>query len=950
MEITNFLKLLHRQRYILIVVPVIAIVITFFLTRNLPNEYTSKAQVATGLVDQSAQILNSRIIDQESRIIQEFQNLIQIMQSKRIMDQISYELILHDLTSNQPYKSPSKKVKELNASARAHAIDVFRQKLLSKAPLSLFVADEKGLSEVIESMGYDMEELSKNLRIYRLNSSDFIQVEFNCQDPLMSAFVVNKLCTEFIDYYTKLVNENQLKAVSFLDSVMLKKYRDLDTQITGLKSYKIQNRVLNLEEQAKQLYAQLGEYETKRQEAEQEIIAKKGAIQQIDAKFNPNDRKQVMIATDLGVWSTSDITAVNPGWEPTNQNLANVRCDMLKVRSSDKLVAVATHGRGVFTTQAFQAVGVPAADFSVNKKVAYLNTNIVFSNNSTGANAWSWNFGANATPATANTIGTHSVQYNVAGKKSPSLTINNMANTLITKNDLITILPNRGLSYNLTNGGNFETNPDDFADENTSTACKFVRGNSSIAGKDGTTSGSFAWVLNPNDAVYPDMSEAKLYTPNFNFVSPTTYTLSFKTKFRFEANYDGFIVEYSTNKGTTWTQLGNALSANWYNGTKLNSGGFVTDTRFFTGSTNGFETKTFDVSFLSGNTDVAFRFVFKSDENTADAGVAIDDFTIIGSNLPTQLLTLSPPNSSIDVLRNTNLVMTFDKNMQKGTGNITIKKVTDNSIVQTINVTSTNVTIASNVVTITQNGLDYITQYYVEVQNGALKDINNNNYAGFSGNTTWKFTTIANIPNQLLTLSPPHLSTNVAINTDLVMTFSKNMQKGTGNITIKKSSDNSVTQTIDVNTTNVSINNNIVTMTGITLNYSTNYYVEVGNIALKDIDNVVYAGFSGNTTWSFTTQALVAPPVPSFVGNIGDLDVIYNTNYKDFAVKTNGKIFTNANIKIFDLRGTLVNNQNLNELVDNTSLNMKNYTAEGYIVVIETAQGGKTKKVYKVNN
>ncbi|TAF93588.1 MAG: lipopolysaccharide biosynthesis protein [Bacteroidetes bacterium] len=310
MEITNFLKLLHRQRYILIVVPVIAIVITFFLTRNLPNEYTSKAQVATGLVDQSAQILNSRIIDQESRIIQEFQNLIQIMQSKRIMDQISYELILHDLTSNQPYKSPSKKVKELNASARAHAIDVFRQKLLSKAPLSLFVADEKGLSEVIESMGYDMEELSKNLRIYRLNSSDFIQVEFNCQDPLMSAFVVNKLCTEFIDYYTKLVKENQLKAVSFLDSVMLKKYRDLDTQITGLKSYKIQNRVLNLEEQAKQLYAQLGEYETKRQEAEQEIIAKKGAIQQIDAKFNPNDRnyiETILTKVNVQILETKDL-------------------------------------------------------------------------------------------------------------------------------------------------------------------------------------------------------------------------------------------------------------------------------------------------------------------------------------------------------------------------------------------------------------------------------------------------------------------------------------------------------------------------------------------------------------------------------------------------------------------------------------------------------------------
>ncbi len=67
------------------------------------------------------------------------------------------------------------------------------------------------------------------------------------------------------------------------------------------------------------------------------------------ALFNPNDRKQVLLATELGVWSTTDITAANPDWKPTNSNLANVRCDMLRYRSSDQQIAVATHGRGIFT-------------------------------------------------------------------------------------------------------------------------------------------------------------------------------------------------------------------------------------------------------------------------------------------------------------------------------------------------------------------------------------------------------------------------------------------------------------------------------------------------------------------------------------------------------------------------------------------------------------------------
>lgn len=67
--------------------------------------------------------------------------------------------------------------------------------------------------------------------------------------------------------------------------------------------------------------------------------------------INPEAPKQVLLATELGVWSTADITLANPQWTATNEKLANVRCDMLTYRTSDHTVAVATHGRGFFTAQ-----------------------------------------------------------------------------------------------------------------------------------------------------------------------------------------------------------------------------------------------------------------------------------------------------------------------------------------------------------------------------------------------------------------------------------------------------------------------------------------------------------------------------------------------------------------------------------------------------------------------
>ncbi len=70
--------------------------------------------------------------------------------------------------------------------------------------------------------------------------------------------------------------------------------------------------------------------------------------------FNPLDGDEALVATELGVWSTGNLDGNNTTWYPTNNfGLANVRVDMLEYRTSDFLVAAATHGRGMYTTDYF---------------------------------------------------------------------------------------------------------------------------------------------------------------------------------------------------------------------------------------------------------------------------------------------------------------------------------------------------------------------------------------------------------------------------------------------------------------------------------------------------------------------------------------------------------------------------------------------------------------------
>src|SRR5438045_9693664 len=99
-ELTDFLKLLLKRKYILIGVPLIAIIITYFLVRNMPDTYSSKARIATGIMDNSGQ-LPGEGTKQESEINQEFNNLVQMMLLKKMVDQVSYQLIMHDLDSTE---------------------------------------------------------------------------------------------------------------------------------------------------------------------------------------------------------------------------------------------------------------------------------------------------------------------------------------------------------------------------------------------------------------------------------------------------------------------------------------------------------------------------------------------------------------------------------------------------------------------------------------------------------------------------------------------------------------------------------------------------------------------------------------------------------------------------------------------------------------------------------
>ncbi|MEB3220005.1 MAG: choice-of-anchor I family protein, partial [Nostocales cyanobacterium 94392] len=104
-------------------------------------------------------------------------------------------------------------------------------------------------------------------------------------------------------------------------------------------------------------------------------------------------------------------------------------------------------------------------------------------------------------------------------------------------------------------------------------------------------------------------------------------------------------------------------------------------------------------------------------------------------------------------------------------------------------------------------------------------------------------------------LTPADDATNAVIDADLTIKFNESVQKGTGNILIKNSSDGSVVETFDVATsTAITVSGDTVTINPTNnLAASTGFYVEIDAGAIEDAAGNDFAGISGNSTWNFTT-------------------------------------------------------------------------------------------------
>ncbi|CAM4275891.1 Ig-like domain-containing protein [Paenibacillus tarimensis] len=270
-----------------------------------------------------------------------------------------------------------------------------------------------------------------------------------------------------------------------------------------------------------------------------------------------------------------------------------------------------------------------------------------------------------------------------------------------------------------------------------------------------------------------------------------------------------------------------------------------------------------------------------------------------GSDGPLLLATY-PANKAVHISPGSNLTLTFDEDVTKGSGAaaITLRNVATNEIVESYTVaTSSRVSISPTnpkVVTIDpEKNMLVNASYYVLVDEGAFVSNSGKSYAGIRNATDWSFTVAASDTTAPVVTEQYPVSGAVSYAGAYVeLTFNKPVVASNGTVTFASAGD---TQTVGVLSSNVQGGGtNKIRITPLTaFKSNTSYSVSITAGAFQDTAGNSFAAYSG---WTFTTSA---PPMPMPVLKPEDNAYAVSTS-PQFSMTFNANIVkgTSGSIKI----------------------------------------------------
>jgi uncharacterized protein involved in exopolysaccharide biosynthesis/Mrp family chromosome partitioning ATPase len=241
MDIIYLFKVLIRRKWTILFCLILGLAGGLVFRFFMPRQYVSTAQYSTGFSQTQKVSLQLTEIFDVNQIDFRFNNVIETFKSPIVLAMVSYDLLLHDLDSEHPFRNLTQKQKEDSSFRKADfpkARLILREKLTTLKLLTTYDPQDKMVWNLLNTYDYDEGSILKKLTVERVPKTDYINVSFSSENPELSAYISNKIGVKFKEFYNSLTSTNTKESLYKLDSLRESKRREVDTLRSRLQHFR----------------------------------------------------------------------------------------------------------------------------------------------------------------------------------------------------------------------------------------------------------------------------------------------------------------------------------------------------------------------------------------------------------------------------------------------------------------------------------------------------------------------------------------------------------------------------------------------------------------------------------------------------------------------------------------------------------------------------------------
>ncbi len=286
MDIFRYIvRFLYKIRWYLVVLPTIALIVAWFTTRDMERVYDANTTIYTGMITSYNLEGGSGIAGGNPQT--NITNLILIIQTDNTIHEVALKLFARCMMYGNPNKDnnyiTAEHFRQLNSSVPPEVKALINPQNEMETYRNLKAYERPSQDNYLFGLlnyhpYFSINSITSRLKVLQLNSSDIIDIAYSANDPGICYNTLDILNEVFANQYQQLRYGETMNVIKFFEKEVKRLYRNLTTAENDLIKYNVKNRIINYDEQTKQVATLEAQQQVKNNELRMNIATTEALI------------------------------------------------------------------------------------------------------------------------------------------------------------------------------------------------------------------------------------------------------------------------------------------------------------------------------------------------------------------------------------------------------------------------------------------------------------------------------------------------------------------------------------------------------------------------------------------------------------------------------------------------------------------------------------------------